>query len=392
VHSISFKFLALILISTIAVGVGINIIFSNDGVLSTYALYLALLVNFILLFLIFLQFIAAPLWRVVREMKLLLTGQKYKRIKPSSADEIGIVTHFFNKITLSLESISGDILESKRLTSELDIARDIQKKILPSEAPPVLGLDIVARSRPAAEMGGDSFDFIRHEQNALIYIGDVTGHGVPSGLIMMMVNTMIHAFAEEGLFPHEIIRRVNAILNERISSQQFMTMVMLRWDERTSKMYYLGAGHEHILIYRAADKKVEKIRTGGIALRMAPDIENFLEEKELLLAANDVILLYSDGIIDGHNQDGDMYGLEKLMDAFRINGAKANTEKIFDGVTKDFSDFIGKYGQQEDDITLIAIKKLPEGAAARTPIKLTIGGLEEAGTFKEEKRWEWEKE
>lgn len=338
----------------------------------------------------FLVFFSAPLFRIVQQIKFLLTGKKYRRIEPSANDEIGIITHFFNKITLSLESISGDIIEKKRLTSEIDVAKKIQNDILPKKAPAIIGLDIVARSRPAAEVGGDSFDFVQQENHTMIYIGDVTGHGVPAGIVMMMVNTLIHAFAKHNMYPYEILTRVNSILFSKVSAEQFMSLVMLRWDENKQKMYFIGAGHEYVLVYRAADKKVERIPSGGIALRMAHDIENFIEEKYLHLDDNDVVLLYTDGITEGRNPVGEMFTIEKLEKAFQANGFRSSAEKIFDAITSEFSDFIGEYVQQEDDITMIVMKKLPAEEKSKKQIKLTIGGLQNASYVKRGKRWDWE--
>jgi serine phosphatase RsbU (regulator of sigma subunit) len=148
------------------------------------------------------------------------------------------------------------------MSSELDIASQIQNDVLPKKAPEIKGLDIVAKTRSAAEVGGDCFDFMQKNENFYIYIGDVTGHGVPAGLVMIMVDTLMHAWSQTAKNAEEILVQINHFLHQRMSSQRFMTLVLLRWNELEQKLYYTGAGHEHILVYRHKTKTIEAIRSG----------------------------------------------------------------------------------------------------------------------------------
>ena len=240
-----------------------------------------------------------PINRVVKQVNNLLTGQNYKRIDPITIDEVGIMTHFFNEITQDLENISYDIKERRRMSSELDIAAQIQNDVLPKEAPEAPGLDVVAKTRTASEVGGDTFDFVTSSDGnqLFVYIGDVTGHGVPAGLIMMMVDTLVTAMVSRGVDNgRDLVVHTNSLLTPRISSRLFMTSVVLRWDKQLQKMYYTGAGHEHILVYHTKTEKVDSIRAGGIALGMVPDASQIAQEKEIPLEIGDTVVLYTDGI------------------------------------------------------------------------------------------------
>lgn len=344
----------------------------------------------LLIFFVFVWNIFIPLSRVVKQVTNLLTGKSFKRITPSTIDEVGVFTHFFNEITQDLEKISYDVKERRRMSSELDIASNIQRDVLPKEAPEAPGLDVVAKTRSAAEVGGDTFDFLTSADGnqVFIYIGDVTGHGVPSGLIMMMVDTIVTAMVYQGVASgQELIAHTNYLLHPRISSRLFMTSVMLRWDKPNQQMYYTGAGHEHILVYRKSKEKVESIPSGGIALGMIPDVSKIVQEKPISLEIGDSILLFSDGITEAKNQTGEMYGLEKLQKTFRRNGYKPSAEAIFDGLTKDFSDFVGEY-VQIDDITMIVIKYMGKDFASQK-VKLTVSKEEGQGATKS-KKWNWD--
>lgn len=344
-----------------------------------------LLLSFVALF--FLVEIGRPLDRIAVQVKNLLTGKPYKKIAPTTIDEIGVFTYFFNEVTNNLEKVSRDILEKERMSSEINAVSSIQQDIIPKKMPQVEGLDIVAKNRPVAAVGGDTFDFFERGKSVIMYIGDVTGHGVPACVVMMMVNTLIHAYSQnEDLSLQEIVVRTNKTLTDRISSARFMTMVMLQWNSETKKMTYVGAGHEHLLIYRHATRQVESIRSGGVALCMVPDIEKFIHEKEIVLHENDSVMIYSDGMTEGESDKKEMFGLNRLIDSFRTNGYKSSAESIFDSISKDFSLFLGT-ASQVDDITMIIAKRIPDGPSQKTHIKLVVE--RNPNKIDHEKHWDW---
>lgn len=359
---------------------------SSIGLETTLTLIVAasiIVAGFIFLYFHFQVF--QPLHKIHHEVNALLSGQEYSRLTPGSIDEIGVFTHFFNEITKSLETITGDIKERRRMSDELDIASKIQSEVFPTEAPATKGLSIVAKTRSAAEIGGDSFDFVHSKDNHFIYIGDVTGHGVPAGLVMMMVDTLIDVFAHREDNCKDVLIKTNEFLFPRIDSSLFMTLVMLRWNETEQQMYYSGAGHEHILVYRAETKTVETIRSGGIALGMIPDIHSLVRETPLNLNENDVVLLYSDGITEARRSDGEMFTKNKLIESLKNHGYRNESEEIFDRITQDFADFVGQY-QQKDDITLIVAKRTSELTTKRGKLILN---LENDDDENESQKWDW---
>lgn len=340
-----------------------------------------------LILLLFLLDVMVPLNRVFKQVKNLLSGKQYQRLTPTTVDEVGVFTHFFNEITLDLEKISYDVKERRRMSSELDIAAKIQQDVLPKVAPDSPGLDIVAKTKSAAEVGGDSFDFLSSPdgKQTFIYIGDVTGHGVPAGLVMVMVDTIVTSMVSLGLKnSKEVIVNTNTLLTPRISTRLFMTMVMLRWDAELQKMYYTGAGHEHVLLYKAGTEKVESFRSGGIALGMIPDNSKIAIEQEIPLEVGDTIVLYTDGLTEAKNQAGEMYGVERMARSLEKNGYLPSSESIFEHLTKDFANFVGEY-VQVDDTTMIVIKFV--GKEKSTKTKLTIAEKE---TTRESQIWNWE--
>jgi len=330
----------------------------------------SLLVFLFYFMLVYLYEIVRPLKLILGEMKGLLTGKKYHRIYTKRTDEIGVIAHFFNEVTKSFEKVSTDIKEGKRMLGELEIASSIQKAILPPSNPQVPGLDIDAKTRPAVELGGDNFDFITVGDNTFIYVGDVTGHGVPAAIIMTMVNTLVHTLAENYKSPYDIVVNTNRQIKTRIKSTMFMTMLMLRWDHVQEKMSYVGAGHEHLVIYRAGKGKCEVKPTGGIALGMVPDNSKLVKEVDLPLDKDDVVILYSDGLTEGRNMVGEMYSLDRLVKAVELYAPQYSSDGIVHHVALDYSRFVENH-MQDDDVTLIAMKYVGRGQEE----KVTLAGV-----------------
>lgn len=308
-------------------------------------------------FVIFFSF-HKPLLIVFNEMRALLAGKPYKKIFTKRIDEVGVIADFFNNIVKNIEQISVDIAEGKRMSKELSVGSDIQHRILPKSMPALKGLVVFGNTRPASEVGGDTFDIITAvgSPNSYTYVGDVTGHGVPAALIMIMVNTLIRTFSETYTNGYDIIVNTNRTLKQRIEPRRFMTCVLTRWNENEQKLYYTGAGHEHILIFRKKQDVCEVKQTGGIALGMVPDISKIVKEELIPLESGDIVVLYSDGIIEAKNDNGEMYGLNRLKTAVETYAGESNPEMLFTNISRDFAVFV-KNQPQEDDITLIAMQK-----------------------------------
>lgn len=331
-------------------------LFINDLESIPFWVLIVSLVVFLFYFLlVYFVEIVRPLKILLFEMKKLLTGRSYRRIYTNRVDEIGVISHFFNEVTKSIEKVTLDIREGRRMSGELEIAGELQKEILPEENPNVFGLDIVARNRPAVELGGDNFDFIKSGDNTYIYIGDVTGHGVPAALIMTMANTLIHTFVEIYNNAYDVLVNTNKQLKSRVRSTMFMSMVMLKWDEVKQKMTYVGCGHEYLLVYRAKTGKCESKPSGGIALGMVPDNSKLIKEIDLDLEIGDCIVLYTDGITEARNMSGEMYSLNRLIKSIERYAVQYGPDGIVNYVAKDFSHFVEEQ-VQDDDVTLIAIQ------------------------------------
>lgn len=304
-----------------------------------------------------------PLNIITREMKALLTGKSYRKIMTSKRNEVGVLAHFFNEITRNLEHISTDVKDHQRIKKELNMAQKIQRDLIPRKAPAIPGLDIIAKTRSASEIGGDTFDFFQSDQRTLMYIGDSTGHGIPAGIVMVMVDTLISTFINMYPSTIDIMVNLNKYLKPHLQTTMFMTMILLEWDHK-STMKWVGAGHEHITHAQTSKGTVTSTPAGGIAIGMLPDNSALVKEQSLTLEENDFIVLFSDGIIEAKNVMGEIYTLKRMEEKIKsVLTPSLTSEQLFNKIAIDVSRFMEGH-VQEDDMTLIVIKKTTQKVVA----------------------------
>ncbi|NCP77381.1 serine/threonine-protein phosphatase [bacterium] len=198
---------------------------------------------------------------------------------------------------------------------------------------------------------------IEQGNNYYIYIGDVTGHGVASGFVMMIVNALISGFSKLVESSADILAKTNEIVKPRVKSNILMTLLMIRWNEQEKKMYMTGAGHEYLIVYKASKKKAFKIKSGGVALGMTKNISKILKETQIAVEKDDIVILYTDGITEARNgklESDMMLGIDRLIEIIEATPTKT-AQGIFNNITIELSRFMGYGHRQFDDITLITM-------------------------------------
>ncbi|HBB02962.1 MAG: protein serine/threonine phosphatase, sigma-B regulation protein RsbU (phosphoserine phosphatase) [Candidatus Peregrinibacteria bacterium GW2011_GWF2_38_29] len=337
-----------------------------ESVPTSYVVVGILTLVFLYTWLVVYLSVAKPISIVIKQLSYLLTGKPYKKIITTRKDEVGILAYFFNEIATTLEKLTVQAKENKRMSDELSLASKLQKDIMPKKAPVISGLSISAKASLASEVGGDNFDFLVYPKNAFVYLGDVTGHGVPAALVMTMTHAFLESYTASMEDPCKILINLNEQLRKRISSRMFMTLVMLRWDLEKKKMTYTGAGHEHIIIYHADAGQCEAIKTGGIAIGMAPDNSKLLKEIELPLKENDFVVLYSDGITEAKNMNGEMFSLDRLTKAVEKYAHQYSADGLSYHIALDLKAFTGEDAIQADDMSLIAVQYVGDKKVEQT--------------------------
>jgi phosphoserine phosphatase RsbU/P len=278
----------------------------------------------------------------------------------TSGDEVGKLAEAFGYMKTSLKAYIEELTETtvlkERMESELKVAHDIQMSILPKVFPPFpdrTEFDIYAMIQPAKEVGGDFYDFFQIDQNHLCFvIADVSGKGIPASLFMAVTKTLIKAKAVVGLTPDKIVSRVNEELCVGNDTNMFVTIFCAILDIRTGEMEYTNGGHNPPLIIRKTGEVSILKSTGGIVVGVIDDAKYTADK--LALEPGDSIYLYTDGVNEAMNKNGDLFS-DKRLEQEIIRLKKKSIKEIIDGIMGEVELF-AKDTQQSDDITMMVIQ------------------------------------
>jgi len=260
-----------------------------------------------------------------------------------------------------IERLLGEAMgENARISSELNVTRRVQRILLPDdrELAKTPGYDISALMEPASEVGGDFYDVIRDGERLLVAIGDVTGHGLESGVISIMSQTALRTLVASGeRDPKRMLEILNTVLGanaRRMKCDRNMTFSLLEFEGGELR---ITGQHEEVLVARAGGG-MERHDTLdlGFALGMVDDVKSFLATASLRMDVGDVTVLYTDGITEAENAEGVRYGVERLMACIGENLEQKSAD-LLQTVLWDWEGHVGNQAMM-DDITLVVIRRL----------------------------------
>src|SRR5215216_5114501 len=241
--------------------------------------------------------------------------------------------------------------ERERIEQELRVARMIQQTLLPKSVPELEGHEIAAYYQPAREVGGDFYDFLRLPDGRLgLFVGDVSGKGVPAAIVMAITRTLLRSAYHLGS-PGEILEQVNESLLPDIPPNMFVTCLAALLDSSTGLLQYANAGHDLPYVRHASG--VSKLQATGMPLGLMPSMT--YEQKEITLHPGESILLYSDGLVEAHSPHHEMFGFPRMQ---RYVGAHSEGATLIDSLLAELEQFTGEDWEQEDDITLLTLHRL----------------------------------
>ncbi len=251
--------------------------------------------------------------------------------------------------------------ERERIDQELRVARLIQQTLLPKELPQISGWQLAAYYQPARAVGGDFYDFLPFADGRLgIVIGDVTDKGVPAALVMATTRSILRTAAQEGeASPGTVLARANDLLFPDIPPKMFVTCLYGILNPHTGALVYANAGHD--LPHQRQEGGAVELRATGMPLGLMPGMS--YEERETLLAPGDSVLFYSDGLVEAHNPEYDMFGFPRLM---TLMSDWNDTTPLIERMLNELSLFTGEAWEQEDDVTLVSLQREHTTLAART--------------------------
>lgn len=298
--------------------------------------------------------IVVPVRKLVKSVRTIATGNLDCAVSYQKKDEIGQLASDIESMRIAIKELTERLKEEERLKNEMELAKKIQTVLVP-KSPVLPGYEIVVSYEPADEVGGDYYDIISVQGYDWIIIGDVSGHGLTSGLIMMMVQTAIHTALIQNpqVPPEKLLSVINRTIYEnlaRMDEQKHMTIVVIAFGK--DGFFDFSGLHEDILLWCSTSQKVEKIETNGMWIGLEPDISEMVTLNEFHIENGDCLILYTDGIIEALDKDGNFYGLDRLISVVESCGHQS-AQEIHKSIMKSLSDY-----EKPDDITLIVIKRL----------------------------------
>jgi phosphoserine phosphatase RsbU/P len=238
-----------------------------------------------------------------------------------------------------------------RLGREMKIAREIQLQLMPDEVPSIPPLQLAVLFKPVAQLGGDLYDWIPFDDGRIaIVIGDVAGKGAPAALYGALSSGVIRTRAGRKYPPGQMLELVNKTLFQRPIEGQYVAVTYAVYDPKNKTIALSNSGLPYPLLVRAGQPSF--VDVGGVPLGLFPDSR--YEETSLQLQTGDVLVFYSDGVVEMRNDSGEEFGLKRLAETVRSSCEKS-PEEIVKSVTATLAEFIGRVRPQ-DDRTMIVIR------------------------------------
>ncbi len=248
---------------------------------------------------------------------------------------------------------AAEARDHERIEQELKVAQLIQHQFLPKDVPKLPGWHLAAFYRPARTVGGDFYDFIElPDGRIMVVVGDVTDKGVPAALVMASTHALLRSSAPRLISPGEVLARINDLLYADIPAHMFVTCLALVLDPTTGEIEYANAGHD--LPYVRTAGGVAELRATGMPLGLMLGMEYEVKHREI--APGDCVLLHSDGLAEAHNPAREMFGFPRVSE---LAGRGPSGEELIDLCLTELAAFTGPNHEQEDDITLVTLQRLP---------------------------------
>jgi serine phosphatase RsbU (regulator of sigma subunit)/predicted ester cyclase len=253
---------------------------------------------------------------------------------------------------LTQQRLEQERIEHARVQQELEVARTVQQASLPEEVPSLEEWQINPYCQPAQEVGGDFYEFYQLDDGRVGFaVGDVSGKGVPAALVMTGTSAYLGGVAAaSGSSPGEALALANEALYARIPTNMFVTCFYAILDPKSASLTYANAGHDLPYLHRNGD--AEELRARGMPLGIMPGMS--YEEGEVSLAEGNCVLFYSDGLVEAHNLNGEMFGFPRLRALMAKHGEERSLGNL---LLEELYSFVGEGWEQEDDITLLTLRR-----------------------------------
>ncbi len=279
-----------------------------------------------------------------------------------SASDFSVIKAIGDQASLSLSNIQTftNIVEKNRLDYDLKLASSVQQYLMPEKLPSIEGFEFASKYIPQQKIGGDFFDVFKLSEHKVgLVIGDVSGKGIAAAIIMGLAQTNLRYIAKMYDKPSEALKALNKEMFMSVRLDMFITMIYATLDLQTGKIMMARAGHEKPLVYSKEKESAFFLKSKGSAVGMyAPELfDKTISDLEDTFNVNDVLVLYTDGITEATNPDGDEFTTERLRSVL-AESASLSSADLCERITQKVFSFAERQGFIDDDFTLLTIKRI----------------------------------
>ncbi|MBN2426331.1 MAG: SpoIIE family protein phosphatase [Calditrichaceae bacterium] len=286
-------------------------------------------------------------------------GEKLDKKKISQAN-LEFLSTLANMAMSALDNarLFKETLEKQRMEEELNLAKTIQEQLLPTKMPKLINYDVYGVNIPSKRVGGDYFDIIPLENEQYIFtIADVSGKGMPASLLMSNLQAGLKTLSMETYPLDQITERLNSLILQNTTVDKYITFFILKINLTSGDFEYVNAGHNPPLWFKQ-NNSYEELDKGGIILGMMAEMP--YETGKGLIEPGDRITMYTDGVTEAMNPDGDEYQESRLIDFLNTNHNKYNSKQLVDLLIKDIDEFTAGDPSRNDDITVLTFSRIPD--------------------------------
>lgn len=263
---------------------------------------------------------------------------------------------FSDHVSLAIENafLLQARVEQERIEREVQIAGEIQSKLIPSELPPLKGYQIDAKAIPCKTIGGDYYDVIPIDDDSFVLVvADVSGKGIPAALLVSTLNAALHAYIQTSLSLSDLVQKLNTIVYKNTPSERYITFFIAILNTRRHQLMYVNAGHNFPYRVKKGSAEFDFLKVGGLPLGMFDHAEYTSEI--ITLAPDDLLVLYSDGVTEAMDKKYEEYGEDRFRSCI-LKHAALDVGKLKAEIIEDIQGFVGSE-PQSDDLTLMVARR-----------------------------------
>ncbi len=306
------------------------------------------------------NYFVSPIEKITRRVRRFASGDVSSELPLEGAEEFFEISRAFNELTARVSQDRENIVAREKMAKEIEVASQIQKTLMPHRLPDIPGLDVEAFYQAASVVSGDLYDIFQiDETHYCLTVADVSGKGVPASLVMSMLRTVVQIQSQQTKSSRDTLIRVYDYLQSNIPAGMFITIMLAIYDTSEHHLNFVSAGHNPMIYFHANKGEIVKLNPAGMPMGL-PDsfsgsFESRLEEMDLTLHRGDFFLMFTDGITEARNRDGEQYGIDRLI-AFMEKRLHYSANLTATGLSEQLIAELGDFSPLSgpaDDITFI---------------------------------------